>query len=132
MSNVLIVEDEILVACDMQAILEDEGYACAGIAPDLASAESYFHSEIDLALVDLNLRDGLTGPEIGRGLSAAGVPVIFVTANPAQIGEGIAGTIGVLTKPTDPDTLLEAVAYALDRKAGNSTTRAPSAMRLFS
>lgn len=131
MPNVLIVEDEILVACDIQAILEDEGYACLGIAPDLASAETYIGSDIDVALVDLNLRDGLTGPEIGRLLGSAGVPVIFVTANPAQIGEGVAGTIGVITKPTDPQTLVSAVSYALGRKSGIEGMAPPPAMRLF-
>lgn len=132
MHNILIVEDEILVACDIQAILEDEGYACVGIAPDLAEAETYFDRDIDVALVDLNLRDGLTGPEIGRRLGSAGVPVIFVTANPAQIGDGVAGTIGVINKPTDPRTLISAVSYALQRKSGVEGATPPEALRLFS
>jgi len=128
--KILIVEDEMLVAFDMQDILEMNGYVCSGIAPDLASAEEYFDESIDLALVDLNLRDGLTGPEIGKRLSLAGVPVIFITANPAQIGDGVAGTIGVLTKPTDQTTLLAAVAYALHgRRAADVAP--PPALKLF-
>lgn len=118
MANILIVEDEILVACDMQDTLEDHGYLCAGIAPDLKTAERYFDTALDLALVDLNLRDGLTGPEIGLRLSTAGVPVIFITANPSQIANGVAGTIGVLTKPTDEATLLAAVRFAVSWKRG--------------
>lgn len=113
MPELLIVEDEILVACHMQDILEDEGYKVAGIAPDLRSAEQFIGRPIDLALIDLNLRDGLTGPQIGRAFSANGVPVIFVTANPAQVVEGIERVIGVLTKPTDEIVLIEAVNYAL-------------------
>lgn len=131
MARILIVEDEILVACEMQAILEDHGHACVGIAADLAAAESLMDAAIDLALVDLNLRDGLTGPEIGRRLSSARVPVIFVTANPRQIGDGIAGTIGVLTKPTDADTLIAAVTYALEFAAGKDAPTPPPAMRMF-
>lgn len=130
MTNILIVEDEILVACDMQDTLEDHGYHCAGIAPDLKTAEHFFETDLDLALVDLNLRDGLTGPEIGLQLSTAGVPVIFITANPAQLREGVAGTIGVLTKPTDEATLLAAVRFAMDRKSG-LPTKPPAAMKLF-
>ena len=128
--NILIVEDEMLVAYDMQDILEVNGYACSGIVPDLASAEEYIDAPLDLALVDLNLRDGLTGPEIGARLSSAGVPVIFITANPAQIGDGVAGTIGVLTKPTDEHTLLQAVNYALSRDSTVSS-EPPAALRLF-
>lgn len=130
MSNILIVEDEMLVACDMEDLLEENGHRCVGIAPDLCSARTFFDRPIDLALVDLNLRDGLTGPQIGARLGEAGVPVIFITANPAQIGDGVAGTIGVLTKPTDEQTLLEAVAYALARKAGQSA-EPPAQMKLF-
>lgn len=129
--TILIVEDEMLVACDMQDILEDHGYRCAGIAPDLSSAQRYFDDPVDLALVDLNLRDGLTGPQIGERLSSAGVPVIFITANPAQLGDGVAGTIGVLTKPTDEKTLLDAVSYALARKADDRSVAPPVALRLF-
>jgi DNA-binding response OmpR family regulator len=130
MADILIVEDEILVACDMQDTLEDHGYRCLGIAPDLKTAEQHFNLPMDLALVDLNLRDGLTGPEIGLRLSTAGVPVIFITANPSQIGDGVAGTIGVLTKPTDEATLLAAVRFVLARKLGQPAAP-PAAMKLF-
>ena len=128
--NILIVEDEILVACEMQAILEDAGYACAGIAADLPGTARLTARPIDLALVDLNLRDGLTGPQIGEQLSRSGVRVIFVTANPAELGAGIAGTVGVLTKPTDEDTLLAAVAYALKGRTGQAVSP-PAMLTLF-
>ncbi|MXO71047.1 response regulator [Alteraurantiacibacter buctensis] len=130
MADILIVEDEVLVAYDMEATLEESGHRCVGIAPDLKTAESFFETAIDLALVDLNLRDGLTGPQIGLKLSAVGVPVIFITANPAQIGDGVAGTIGVITKPTDDKTLLEAVNYALSRKHGFEA-QPPASLKLF-
>lgn len=128
--QILIVEDEMLVACDMQDILETNGYRCSGIVPDLASAEEYFEAPIDLALVDLNLRDGLTGPQIGARLGSAGVPVVFVTANPAQIWDGIAGTIGVLSKPTDEATLLATVDYALSRDPVKRQ-EPPASLKLF-
>lgn len=133
-ANILIVEDEALIACEMQAILEDGGYRCAGIASDLPAAVPYFYEPLDLALVDLNLRDGLTGPQIGARLSQAGVPVIFVTANPAQLGDGIAGTVGVLTKPTDENTLLAATHYALARRgrpAAAAVEEPPASLTLF-
>lgn len=130
MADILIVEDEVLVAYDMEATLDESGHRCVGIAPDLQTAEGFFETAIDLALVDLNLRDGLTGPQIGLKLSAVGVPVIFITANPAQIGDGVAGTIGVITKPTDDKTLLEAVNYALNRKQG-MPAQPPASLKLF-
>ena len=130
-ARILVVEDEMLVAIEMEAILEDQGYECVGIAPDLDTATAYFDDHLDLALVDLNLRDGLTGPQIGLRLSEKGVPVIFVTANPAQLGDGVAGTIGVITKPTDEHVVGAAVRYALARKAANEEFAPPPQLRLF-
>ena len=129
-ARILIVEDEMLVAMEMEAILEDLGHHPIGIAPDLTSAEAYVDQPIDLALVDLNLRDGLTGPQIGQRLGAKGVTVLFVTANPRLLGDGIAGTIGVLTKPTDEATVREAVDYALGVRIGRKV-KAPAALTLF-
>lgn len=129
-ARILIVEDEILVGLEMECILKDLGYECAGIAADLTAAFAYFGDEIDVALVDLNLRDGLTGPQIGTALGASGVSVLFITANPGVLGDGIAGTVGVITKPTDEKTLQKAVEYALGVRRGR-LVEAPSRLRLF-
>lgn len=117
-ARILIVEDEMLVALELEAILRDQGHEPVGIVADLCAARSFFDEDLDLALVDLNLRDGLTGPEIGRTLGARGVTVLFVTANPRQLGEGIAGAVGVITKPTDEDMVRAAVDYALCVRKG--------------
>jgi DNA-binding response OmpR family regulator len=130
-ARILIVEDEMLVAVELESILEDLGHAPVGIAPDLNAAEQLAAEPIDLALVDLNLRDGLTGPEIGRRLSERGVTVLFITANPRVLGEGIAGTVGVLTKPTDEATVRAAVDYVLKVRSGAEDLDPPASLRLF-
>ncbi|MXP41101.1 response regulator [Altererythrobacter soli] len=130
LARLLIVEDEMLVAMELQSILEDLGYEVLGIAPDLASARRHFDEEIDLALVDLNLRDGLTGPQIGATLGAKGVTVLFVTANPRLLGQGISGAIGVITKPADEEMVRSAVEYALAVRTGRSV-QPPATLRLF-
>ena len=128
--RILIVEDEMLVAMELEFILEDLGHECAGIAPDVETAIEHFEAPLDLALVDLNLRDGLTGPQIGATLSERGVPVIFITANPRQLGDGVNGTIGVITKPTDEGTVKQALDYVFRRTAGEPVDP-PAALRLF-
>jgi DNA-binding response OmpR family regulator len=130
-ARILIVEDEMLVAMELEAILADSGFDPVGIAPDLTTAEEYFDEPLDLALVDLNLRDGLTGPEIGKLLSAQGVTVLFLTANPRVLGDGIAGTVGVLTKPTDSQTVKIAVEFALRLRKGEAEAIPPASLRLF-
>jgi len=116
---------------ELESILEDLGHEPVGIAPDLPSAEQLAADPLDLALVDLNLRDGLTGPEIGRRLTDRGVGVLFITANPRILGDGIAGTVGVLTKPTDEATVRAAVDYALKLRSGAADLEPPAALQIF-
>lgn len=131
-AKILIVEDEMLVACEVEAVLGDLGHQVVGIAPDMETALALSNQPIDLALVDLNLRDGRTGPEIGKLLcERQNVAVLFVTANPRILGDGIAGAIGVLTKPTDEVSVREAVDYALRRRAGDVAAVPPPSLRLF-
>ena len=121
-----------LVACEVEAVLEDLGHRVVGIAPDLPSAMRLAEQPIDLALVDLNLRDGMTGPEIGRRLcDRGGVAVLFVTANPRSLGDGIAGAIGVVTKPADEAVVRAAVDYALRVIRHDAVGLPPPALRLF-
>lgn len=58
--KVLIVEDEIFVALEIEQIVEDAGFAVSAIAADRESA-LMAANDCDIALVDLNLRDGPTG-----------------------------------------------------------------------
>ena len=97
--KVLIVEDEIFVALEIEQIVEDAGFDVGAIAADRAAALAGAAS-CDIALVDLNLRDGPTGPQIGMELASQhGIRVIYVTANPAQIGEASVAALGVIMKP---------------------------------
>jgi two-component system, response regulator PdtaR len=126
-ARILIVEDEVLVALELEAILQDLGHEPIGIAPDSVSAYQLANATPDLALVDLNLRDGATGPEIGAKLARdRGINVLFMTANPSMLGEGVAGTVGVLTKPYDAEAVEHAVDYALRR-----STKPPARLRVF-
>lgn len=129
-ARILIVEDEMLVALELQSILRELGHETVGIAPDLPTAQGYFSQQVDLALVDLNLRDGLTGPEIGATLGSSGVTVLFVTANPRLLDKAISGAIGVITKPTDEEMVCSAVSYALAVRSGRPA-QAPPYLRLF-
>jgi len=131
-ARILIVEDQVLIAMEVEAILGDLGHEVIGVATDLSTALLLAGQPIDLALVDLNLRDGLTGPEIGRRLYAEHrCAVLFVTANPRELGDGIAGAIGVLTKPTDEASVRAAVDYALRVHCGDDTATPPAQLLLF-
>lgn len=97
--TVLIVEDEIFVALEIEEIVQNAGFSVCAIAADRAAALAAA-DRCDIALVDLNLRDGPTGPSIGMELASRhGIRVIYVTANPGQIGEASVAALGVVSKP---------------------------------
>ena len=107
----LIVEDEIFVALDLERILTDAGYRVCAIAADRQEALEAA-PECAFAFVDVNLRDGPTGPEIARRIAADyGVKVVFVTANPAQIGASDSA-LGFVRKPFSESAILAAAAMA--------------------
>lgn len=111
--KILIVEDEFLVALQLEDILIDAGYDVVGTVSDREGLSAVDETP-DLALVDLNLRDGLSGPSIAREVAQAfGAKVVYVTANPDQIDEPALTAIGIVQKPFTRDAILATLQYAL-------------------
>jgi two-component system, response regulator PdtaR len=112
-ARILIVEDEALVAMEIAAVLEERGYQAVGVAADARSARELATRGVDLALVDAQLRDGVTGPQIGRHLiDAHGAAIIFMTANPRLV-EHVRDAHGILVKPSNEDAICAAIEAAL-------------------
>ena len=132
-ARILIIEDEALVAMELRFVLEDLGHDVVATVADAKSARDIAaETDIDPALVDIHLSDGPTGIELGRDLGQGmGVTVVFMTANPGMVRDGVAGTIGVLCKPTDERAVQTAVDYALGRRAGRPVEYAPPELQLF-
>ena len=131
--RILIIEDEAIVAMELRFVLEDLGYEVVDTVADARSARNVvLENSVDLALVDIHLSDGPTGVELGRDLANdQNVTVLYMTANPGMVRDGVAGTIGVLTKPTDERAVQTAVDYALRRRKGEMAPPAPAELRLF-
>lgn len=109
--KILIIEDEIFPALHLEAVVQELGCIVVGIAPDAVSALKIAEEDpADLALVDLNLRDGLTGPEVARQIATKfGTKVLFVTANPHDAPLDFEGALGVVGKPFDDDAVAQAI-----------------------
>jgi CheY-like chemotaxis protein len=113
-SPILIVEDEIFVALELEQLLAECGYDICAIAADRREAlEAAEHCAF--AFVDINLRDGPTGPKIARELyERHRVRTIFVTANPGQIGQHAEGAIAYVRKPFDRNAIIAAAEWAAE------------------
>lgn len=130
--NILIVEDEFLIALEMEEVIRDLGHACIGVADNVNAALSMANDQVDVALVDVNLSDGATGPLIGKRLAEEfRIDVVFVTANPAQLGDGVEGTLGAVEKPVDLAILKEVLDFVLAIKRGEMTPAPPEKLKLF-
>lgn len=127
--RILIVEDQLLIALHIEDAALALGHEVVGIAANRADAMRYV-DDCDIALVDVQLQDGITGPQIGSRLAESGAAVVFMTANPDLLGEGVLGTLGVISKPLFDLELIGSIQYAADIKAGHETLP-PERFRAF-
>jgi CheY-like chemotaxis protein len=106
--RILIVEDEGLVALDLQLAFEDEGAEIVGTAQSLMRAlEVVTHAgEIDLAVLDVDLAGENVYP-VAELLRQRGVPFAFHTGHGSrsELAALFPGTT-TFTKPTLPETLI--------------------------
>lgn len=130
--SVLIVEDQAILAMDLELTLTESGCDVIGCTMDAPSSLALAAQERpDLAFVDLNLLDGLTGPRIARELVRDhGAAVVFLTANPEQIPEGFGGALGAVVKPFDERTIRAVVDFARGFIRGQAVGAAPRRFRM--
>jgi CheY-like chemotaxis protein len=112
--RVLIVEDEALLAMDIEAMVQDGGHEVVGEAASLDEVEDMVLPVApDLAFVDIQLARGSSGLDVCALIRRrwADAVIIFVTANPKKIPEDFAGAHGVIPKPFTRNGLVSALHY---------------------
>lgn len=115
-SRVMIIEDEPIIAMDLQSIVEDLGHEVTGIADTRSRAVALAgDTKPDLILADIQLADGSSGIDAVRDiLPDLPVPVIFITAYPERLltGERPEPTF-LITKPFKRSAVEAAISQAL-------------------
>jgi len=111
--KVIIVEDEALLALELETLVEDAGHEVVGWATSLKEVRKLMdNSDADVAFVDLQLADGPTGMEAARHIRETDRSVVvFMTANPRWLPEDLAGAVGVISKPYTMNGLMTALRY---------------------
>jgi DNA-binding response OmpR family regulator len=131
--NVLIAEDEFLLGLLLSEFLLDAGHAVLGPAMTAAEALTLARATPpDLALVDIELRDGRTsGIALVEALSREGVPSIFVSAQPDLARSNPHHALGYIPKPYTPALVIETVRWVEAVRNGAPAVRAPPLFELF-
>lgn len=128
--NVLIVEDEPLVAFDTEHFLGDEGFAIVDTTDSVVEAQAVIAGEmpVDLVVVDVNLKDG-SGIEVAKAAHEAGILALFVTGNCPTEARDVAA--GCLSKPYSQRDLIAAIDAIDAVAAGKQPKKLPDNFSLF-
>lgn len=115
-ANVMIIEDELIIALHIKSIVEGLGHHVLGVSRTRDEAVK-MASELqpELILADISLADGSSGIDAVKDILAEqSVPVIFITAFPERLltGERPEPTY-LITKPFEPETVTATIGQAL-------------------
>ena len=117
-ARVLVVEDEVIVAMDVQANLEAAGATVLGPAHTLSEAlELATNFTLSAAVLDLRIGRETIGP-VARVLKARNIPFLFYTGQLAgDVLRSEWPEAPVLSKPASANEMAEAVAPLLQVRA---------------
>ena len=115
-TQIMIIEDEPLIAMDIEQMVESLGHSVTGIARTHKEALLLFEKQKPgMVLADIQLADGSSGIDaVNDILAQLNVPVIFITAFPERLltGERPEPTF-LVTKPFNPDMVKALISQAL-------------------
>ena len=124
--RILVVEDEALIALELECLLCDLGHVMVGIACNAGEAIALGRSTVpDVALVDVHLTDGPTGVDVARALSDSRIAVVFMTANAKRIPTDFAGALGVIPKPYSERVVASTLDYVACCRSGRGLDTCP-------
>jgi DNA-directed RNA polymerase specialized sigma24 family protein len=121
-TDILIIEDEPLIAMDIEQLVESLGHRVVGVARTHKEAVSlYGRTTPKMILADIQLADGSSGIDaVNDILTDQSLPVIFITAFPERLltGERPEPTF-LVTKPFNPDMVKALISQALFFEEGS-------------
>lgn len=131
--KILIVEDNVIIADDMQSMLEEIGYEIVDNVIVYEQAEEVLKTkQVDLVLIDIILASDKTGIDLGKHIREKyNIPFIFVTSNSDRATVENAKTVkpnGYLVKPFEQQDLYTSIEIALssfnysEKQSNNSST----------
>ncbi len=124
-ARVLVLEDEAVIAVEVEVILSEAGFAVAGSVATCAEALTWLDTqEVDVATLDMHVRDG-SCERVAHRLVERGIPfVVFSGDYPVEGSLDPVFAQGVwLEKPASSDRIVAAVKTALAGRGSASSNQ---------
>lgn len=103
--RILCLEDNPLIVFHLEHMIEDLGHLFCGAMESFAQLRTVSDLDADVALVDIDLADGSTGPDAAQWLHDRGIPAIFVTGQKEVAALHTETVVATLIKPISIDDL---------------------------
>ena len=131
MKNILIVEDELLIAEDIKTTVEELGYNVVAVAARADKAIEILNTQkVDLILLDITIKGGINGIDLAEIVNQKfKIPFIYVTshADSKTVTEAIkTAPQGYVVKPYSNSDLYTSIALAFENKKEETVTFLPN------
>jgi two-component system, LytTR family, response regulator LytT len=126
---VLIVEDDLSFALELEMLVQEIGYQVVGMVDSSAAALDIIYAEqVDFILMDINIKGRLTGLELGKKILPTKIPILYITSlgTESYYEEAqMSNFVGYLVKPVDKYTLHTAISLAMGQLFANNKESKP-------
>lgn len=123
--NLLIVEDSVSYAIELEQIAEEIGFNVVGVVDNSADAlEAVFSESPDLILMDISIKGKLDGIDIANRIQHLNIPILFITSfNDEETYQRASqsNTIGYIVKPVDKITMASSLKLLIKNNILKST-----------
>lgn len=107
--RILCLEDNPLIVFHLEQMIEDLGHIFCGAMESFARLRTHPRPDADVALVDIDLADGSTGPDAAQWLRDQGIRSIFVTGQKDVATLHAQRVVATLVKPISLEDLQRAL-----------------------
>ena len=115
-ARILIVDDEPMIAIDLESVLLEAGFEIVGIAGNLEKALSIVESGVcDAAVLDANL-NGVSAAPIAAALAARGLPFLVLSGYASDQQPEALRAGRYLQKPANPVQIVKVLNQIVSEK----------------
>ena len=115
--KILIVEDNLAFALQLEMLLEKLGYfICGRVASSTEALQKVYSEHPDLILMDIDIKGNMSGVEVGHKIADLNIPLLYISSHQDEETYQLAqesNMIGYLVKPVNKISLQSGIQLAI-------------------